>query len=259
MCELYAMSSAVAKNISFSLCEFRRHGGDTGTHVDGWGLAFVDDISTEIYREPKPAALSLKMDHVLQHHKPAHLVISHIRKATQENTQPFSRALHDEKHIFVHNGNLVDIQQNISHNKSKPEGETDSEYAFCYLMEKIELLWQHQVPSLAQRIEVVRDAFNRFSQLGQANFIYTDGDFLFAFANERTQLNGKVESPGLHYLVRDSHSDPMKTKIAGVDMNGTHQDQALLASVPLTDEDWLPLERNQLIVIQSGKVLYSSH
>ena len=264
MCELYAMSSVVTKNISFSLCEFRRHGGDTGTHVDGWGLAFIDDNSTEIYREPKPAALSLKMDHVLQHHKPANLVISHIRKATQgeislKNTQPFSCLLNNKKHVFAHNGDLVDAHQKLILNKHKTEGETDSEHAFCYLMEQIELLWQKQTPTFEQRIEVVKAAFNRFSKLGQANFIFTDGEFLFAFANERTQLNGKIEPPGLHYLVRDIHSNPAKTKIAGIEMNGVNQEQVLLASVPLTDENWLPLQRNQFIVIQSGKVLYSSH
>jgi len=269
MCELYAMSSAVVKNISFSLCEFRRHGGDTDTHVDGWGLVFFDEHSVEMYREPKPAAFSLKMDHVLQHHKPANLVMSHIRKATQgevslKNTQPFSIVLNEKKHVFMHNGNLENIHQQLSLNKYSPQGETDSEYAFCYLMEQMNKLWnqnkgQQRTPTLEQRIDVVQQAFTLFSQFGQANFIYTDGDYHYAFANERTQLNGKIDPPGLHYLARDIHSDPAITKIIGIDMNGVEQEQVLLASVPLTNENWCAFERNQLIVVQSGKFLYSTH
>ena len=267
MCELYAMSSAVAKNISFYLCEFRRHGGDTGIHVDGWGLAFFKAGSVEIFREPEPAALSLKMDHVLQTQKPADTVISHIRKATQgeislQNTQPFSMQLNGRSHIFAHNGNLVNIQQQIPASKYLPEGETDSEYVFCYLMEKLESLWlqgEADIPTLEQRITVIKEAFELFAQFGQANFIYSDCEYLFAFANERTQPNEKIEPPGLHFLSRDIHVDPKRTKISGIEMNGLQQEQVLLASVPLTDENWRAFERNQLIVVKSGKIVYSSH
>ena len=263
MCELYAMSTVSAKSISFSLYEFRRHGGDTGTHCDGWGLAFFDGGSVEIHREPKPAALSLKMDHVLQHQNPSDLIISHIRSATQgkislQNTQPFSMQLYDKNHVFVHNGNLVNVQQQIPLKKYFPKGETDSEHAFCYLMERIKPLWDKRIPTLRQRTDVVQRAFKFFSQLGQANFIYTDGEYLFAFANERTQSSGKIAPPGLHYLARDAHFDPLKTKIAGFDIISSGHEQLLLASVPLTDENWIPLEREQLIVVKSGNIVYSS-
>jgi len=42
MCELFAVSSKVPTNVSFSLEEFSRHGGGTAHHKDGWGLAFYD-------------------------------------------------------------------------------------------------------------------------------------------------------------------------------------------------------------------------
>ncbi len=80
-----------------------------------------------------------------------------------------------------------------------------------------------------------------------SNFIFTDGDFLYAFVNERTQLNGKAGPSGLHFLVRDIHSDLAKTKITGIEMNGIHQEQVFVASMPLTGENWLPLQRNHSI------------
>ncbi|MES9904747.1 MAG: class II glutamine amidotransferase [Sedimenticola sp.] len=40
MCELFAMSSLEPASVSFSMEEFSRHGGLSGPHRDGWGIAF---------------------------------------------------------------------------------------------------------------------------------------------------------------------------------------------------------------------------
>ncbi len=263
MCELYAASSAVAKKISFSLHEFRRHGGITGDHVDGWGLAFYNLGEMIVHRETKPAALSLKMDYVLKNHQPSDTVISHIRKATQgnislENTQPFSMEKGGINHIFAHNGNLENVQENIPTNKYTPKGETDSEYAFCYLMEKLDTLYEKGVPSFEQKVELIKDTFNYFSSLGPANFIYSDGEYVFAFGHIRKQSDGSEGPPGLYYLERDASTDTDKVKIPGMNMVGFRQDQLLLASVPLTDEHWVPFKLNQLVVAKFGRLLYSS-
>jgi len=263
MCELYAASSAVAKKISFSLHEFRRHGGITGDHVDGWGLAFYNMGEMIVHRETKPAALSLKMDFVLKNHQPSDIVISHIRKATQgnislENTQPFSLEKDGTNHIFGHNGNLENVQENIPINKYTPRGETDSEYAFCYLMEKLDTLNEIDSPSLEQKIELIKNTFNFLSSLGPANFIYSDGEYVFAYGHIRKQSDDSEGPPGLYYLERDAKLDTDKVKISGMNMVGFRQDQLLFASVPLTDEKWRPFKMNQLIVAKFGKLLYSS-
>jgi len=264
MCELYAASSAVAKKISFSLHEFRRHGGITGDHVDGWGLAFFNIGDLDIHREAKPAALSPKMDHVLKYHKPSDMVISHIRKATQgkislENTQPFKMDRAGTSHVFVHNGNIDDVQKNVPISKYFPRGQTDSEHVFCYLMEKLDILYQKGLPTLEQKISVIEETFNFITKFGPANFIYTDGEYLYAFANQRKQADGKLNPPGLHYLERDAKIDADKIKIPGLKMKGFRQNQVLLASVPLSDENWIACAKNQLIVVKFGKILYSSH
>ncbi len=264
MCELYAVSSAVAKKISFALHEFRRHGGISADHVDGWGLAFYNVGDLVVHREAEPAASSQKMDYVLKHHRPSDLVISHIRKATQgeislENTQPFKIQRDGVNHVFVHNGNLEDVQKNILISKYTPIGQTDSEHAFCYLMEKLQPLYHNGIPALEQRISVIKETFTFFTRFGPANFIYTDGEYLFAFANQRTQPDGCVSPPGLHYLVRDATTDVDKINIPGLKMTGFCQDQVLFASVPLSDENWKACSKNQLIVVKFGKILYSSH
>ena len=39
MCELLGMSAHHPASITISLNEFARHGGETGPHADGWGVA----------------------------------------------------------------------------------------------------------------------------------------------------------------------------------------------------------------------------
>jgi glutamine amidotransferase len=58
MCELFAMSSRVETSVSFSLHKFSQHGGKTGIHSDGWGLATYKGKTTLVYRETEPAAFS---------------------------------------------------------------------------------------------------------------------------------------------------------------------------------------------------------
>ena len=68
-------------------------------------------------------------------------VIAHIRKATQgkitlENSHPFSRELWGRQWIFAHNGDLHDFQPELA-GRFTPVGNTDSELAFCYLLEQL--------------------------------------------------------------------------------------------------------------------------
>jgi len=261
MCELYGMSSSMPAQIYISLCEFRRHGGDTGDHVDGWGLAYIDGNKPDIYREAGPAAQSLKMDDVLQHHKPTKMLISHIRKATQgdvslSNTQPYTMEFAGHTHIFVHNGNLFDLPINLPLNQFKPQGETDSEYAFCYLMEQLVPLWQDLTPSLDKRLPVIESTFKILTHMGIGNFLYSDGEYLYAFGNERTQEDGIVSPPGLYYLVRDWNNEQDYNTITGITIKGQSQKQIIVASVPLTKEDWQPLAKNQLLVAKDGLLVH---
>jgi predicted glutamine amidotransferase len=68
-------------------------------------------------------------------------VIAHIRKATQgrvalENTHPFVRELWGRYWVFAHNGDLKDFAPRL-HGAFRPVGDTDSERAFCWLMQEL--------------------------------------------------------------------------------------------------------------------------
>lgn len=257
MCELFAMSSRVDTSLSFSLHEFSQHGGKTGIHSDGWGLATYQDKMAQVYKEAEPAAFSQQMRFIQTHPYKTRCAISHIRRATVgekalRNTQPFVRLINGQSHVFAHNGDLAGIENKPILNDCVLEGETDSERAFCYLLSSLKSLWLDGVPSLEDRKRVVSDTFRELAGLGIANFLYSDGDYLFAFANKRNQKSGKVEPPGMYFLNRECCSDKESLKYSGVDISCKPQQVLLFSSVPLTDEDWQPLPACQLLVVKNG-------
>lgn len=260
MCELFAFSSSKPTRARLSLDEFRLHGCAKGPHCDGWGVAFYEGKYAQIYREEKPAAYSELMSFLLNHEIYSCCVISHIRRATQgsislQNTQPFSRESHGVLHVFAHNGNLKDFKESCIFDRYEPIGDTDSEFAFCNLMDSVYSLWNESAPALEQKIDLLSKIFSGWSRLGPANIIYSDGEYLFAFANRRTQLDGNIKPPGLHYLRRDGETHRRVNKLAGIELDGSAQEIMLFASVPLSQEPWCPFKENELIVCKNGQIL----
>ncbi len=267
MCELFAVSSKYPTRVTFSLDEFSSHGGGKGPHSDGWGLAFYQDGDAQIFRETLPAAKSEWMHFLRNHQHESQCVMSHIRSATQggralRNTQPFSREVAGYRHVFCHNGNLVDIQDKIETSHFKPIGETDSEYAFCFLAAEFENLWLkgEGKPGLDKRVALIRSVFARLAELGPANFLYSDGEYLYAHANHRIQESGRCEAPGMYYLCRDCDRDQKARPLTGLELEdggaGARQSLVLFASVPLSSEQWRPFLENQLIVAAHGQIQF---
>lgn len=258
MCELFGLSSKQPTTVQISLAEFARRGGGTGPHIDGWGIAFFRDGDIQLIREPEPSAHSAHLRFIHEQRIPSPLVISHIRRATQgsvclRNTQPFSRELGGRPHIFAHNGDLGDIRarSGLVGCHFRTIGDTDSEHAFCYLMGLMQPLWQHaEPPSLEQRLEVFSHFADTMAEFGAANFIYSDGDYLWAHSHRRRQDNGEESPPGLHLLCRNCHEHEV---LSGVTM-ASDQQAALLASVPLSDEPWQPLPEHTVLAIKDGQV-----
>jgi predicted glutamine amidotransferase len=262
MCELFGISSRNPTTVKFSLSEFARRGGDTGPHIDGWGVAFLRDNDVAIIREPEPSANSALLQFIHERHTPSELVLSHIRKATQgpvslRNTQPFVRELGGRPHIFMHNGDLGDLRQRVSidHSHFRTIGDTDSEHAFCYLLSQMQPLWLAAgTPSLEQRLRVFSRFAAHMSTLGTANFLYSDGDCLFAHSHYRRQDCGELSSPGLYMLERRLHEHDL---MHSVDIEPAQQ-MTLLASKPLSAENWQPLPSRSVLAIQNGCIVVDS-
>lgn len=276
MCELFAMSSRVPATLGFSLERLARHGGDEGPHRDGWGLAFYDGPDCLLLREPHPACQSPLMQFMERQGLRTPMAVSHIRLATfgaraLRNTQPFSRELGGRMHVFAHNGDLpalAGVSAAVAAPTTDPLvcpfstgrrfcpiGDSDSERAFCGLLERLAALWDAAagtVPALSARLALLGDYACMLRRLGSANFIYADGDALFVHADRRTQPDGQLRAPGLYLLQRCCWRAAPELAAAGVRLKSIRQDVALVASVPLTDERWQPLGEGELIALRQG-------
>jgi len=257
MCELFGISSKHPTTVQTSLSEFAQRGGNTGPHIDGWGVGFLRDGDFLLIRESEPSHASEHLRFIHDRQIQSSLVVSHIRKATQgsvclRNTQPFLRELGGKPHLFAHNGDLgpISLRTEFSLRQFRPIGESDSEFAFCVLLGMMQPLWQEDTPpSLQLRLETFCEFVTRMAALGAANFLYSDGDYLFVHAHRRRHDDGEIRAPGLYLLNRvwhehesdgDGHTDRLVT---------------LLASVPLSDEDWQPIPEHTVLVVRNGHVV----
>jgi len=263
MCELFAMSARHPGTVSLSLEEFSRHGGLSGSHKDGWGIAWYDEKDVRLVKETYPAALSACVRFIQTNPFSSDLVMSHIRKATHgsvasRNCQPFVRELGGVWHCFAHNGDLPDISQDrrFGSEQFRPIGETDSELAFCALMETMKPLWSlTSLPSLGGRKQVIAQFAAILRELGPANFLYCDGDALFAHADRRHQNDGSIRAPGMWRLARRC---PAGGELAAeglrIASEGGEQEVLLVASVPLTREEWVPLAEGEILIARQGRI-----
>jgi predicted glutamine amidotransferase len=262
MCELFGLSSHLPTRATFSLKTFAARGGLGGHSIDGWGLAAYDGHDVRLYKEPEPAGNSAWLEFIQSRRLPAHLLISHIRHATRgsltlANTQPFVRELGGRTHVFAHNGRLDGIDEaflNLT-GRFSPLGDTDSEIAFCLLLEAMAVVWRDSNPPPPDaRLAVVAEFAAKMRSLGPANFLYSDGELIFAHGDRRIQSSGLIAPPGLWCLRRDCSVDPEALMPAGVTIESSQaaQQLTLFASVPLSGEPWRPLAEGEIVVVADG-------
>ena len=264
MCELFGVSSSEPVRVTYSLHAFAEHGGLLHPNKSGWGIIYHEGKDALLIKEPEPASDSPWVRFIERQPLASTCVIAHVRYASVgapnfANTHPFMRELGGRAHFFAHNGGLEDIWKKLPLQTTAyvPIGETDSEYAFCFLLERLAELWRgaSDPPALADRLAIVGEAAEKFRQLGTANFLYSDGDVLFAHAHKRrwddgSGVFGEARQPGLSLATRRGLS------VKGLKVEAPHTNTNVLyvASVPLTDDGWTPLSEGTLLALQDGEV-----
>ena len=265
MCELLAMSSRRPTRLTFSLETLAAHGAATGRNRDGWGAAFYQDNDVAIFREPTAAGDSALIRFIEKRGPSTTLAMSHIRRATRgevalANTQPFARELAGRMHVFAHNGNLPGIEQsgNLAFDCYQPIGTTDSEHAFCALLERISILWDSTsaVPTVEKRLSGVTQFAAELREIGPANFLYTDGDTLFAHGHRRIQAStGKVAPPGLWLLPCRCGINDEPLYASGLTLGPGFEEGMLIASVALTGGNWRPFAEGEVVAVSAGQIV----
>lgn len=264
MCELLAMSTRHAAHLSVSLEALASRSGLASGTRDGWGAAYFQGRDVALFREPIAASDS-SLVRWLGHSGPSTtLAIAHIRRATLgmvalSNTQPFARELAGRAHVFAHNGHLPGIAQSqaLAFDRYRPIGDTDSEHAFCALLERMHGLWRRAQapPSVLQRWAVVTQFAADLRRLGPANFLYADAEVLFAHGHRRIHRDsGRIEPPGLFRLSQSQACGMAQQAPDGqrAPVAPAGQAMALIASVPLGSGEWQPFAEGEVVVVSAG-------
>lgn len=161
-------------------------------------------------------------------------------------------------HVFAHNGNLKGFKDaaGLKLSRCLPVGDTDSEWAFCALLDRMTDLWSGTagVPDLNERLARIARFAESLRPLGPANFLYGDGDALFAHGHKRKQANGELAPPGLCVLGRRCAPEGDDVAVDGLTLEAGEQEVALVASVPLTNEPWRPLAEGEVVALRNGQV-----
>ncbi|WP_255849684.1 class II glutamine amidotransferase [Stutzerimonas kunmingensis] len=261
MCELLAMSSRLPTRLTRSLTALAAHAGGISRNRDGWGIAYYQGRDVALFKEASAASDS-PLVRLLETQGPSTtLIIAHIRHATQgaislANTAPFARELTGRMRVFAHNGNLHGLSQAPAFHSEdfQPVGDSDSEQAFCALLARMKALESRTagLPTLSERLALIGEFAAELRSLGPANFLYGDGDALFAHADRRLNPGtGLVEAPGL-YRWQCPLPHALVQPDTGVELG--EQRVTFLASVPLTDEGWSPMAEGEIVALRNGEV-----
>ena len=250
MCQLLGMNCNVPTDVMFSFAGFAERGGRTDHHGDGWGIAFFEDKGLRHFVDHQSACVSPVAELIRQYPIKSRNVISHIRKATQgevtlENCHPFVRELWGRYWVFAHNGDLKDYAPRL-HGSFRPVGHTDSERAFCWLLQ--ELAKSHaSVPSIAELTLTLRELVPQISQHGTFNFLLSNGEALWAHAS--TKLFHVVrQHPFGSATLRD---EDLSVNFAEHAAPGDRV--AVVVTAPLTsDELWTAFAPGELRVFVDG-------
>jgi glutamine amidotransferase len=232
---------------------FRGLASRADEHKDGFGIAFFEGRGLRHFVDHHSARRSPLAELVKSYPIQSDNVIAHIRKATQgqvalENTHPFQRELWGRYWAFAHNGNLKDFQPRL-HAAFRPVGQTDSERAFCWLMQ--ELAKAHaDVPSVEELTRTLAELMPQIAAHGTFNMLLTNGEAMWAHC-----------STHLHYTLRSFPfgSAVLQDEDLTVDFGSqtlASDRVALIATQPLTrDETWTPFGSGELLVFRQGALL----
>jgi predicted glutamine amidotransferase len=258
MCQLLGMNSYLPASLNVSFTGFTRRGGETDHHSDGWGVTFFESNSATPGRGvrhfvDKTSAIHSPIAHMLKSYPiKSHNVVAHVRKATVgdvslENCHPFVRELWGRYWVFAHNGDLKNFEPHL-HGSFHPVGTTDSERAFCWLLQ--ELNKSHVgVPSIDELNRTLQELIPFIARHGTFNFLLSNGQALWAHASTK-----------LCYLTRRYPFGEVVLKDAELrinldELNGPDDRLTLVVTEPLTtNEPWVPMSRGTLISLIDGQL-----
>ena len=248
MCQLLALNANTPTDVMFSFTGFSTRAQE---HKDGFGVAFFEGSGVRLFVDAQSARVSPVAEIVRRYPIKSTNILAHIRKATQGrvalvNTHPFQRELWGRYWVFAHNGDLKDYAPRL-HASFRPVGDTDSERAFCWLMQ--ELAKAHAaVPSIDELSRTLAELLPLPAAYGTFNVLLSNGQALWAHASTSLYWLERRHPFGAARLA----DEDLSVDFAG--LTAPNDRAAIVATQPLTcDEAWQPFAPGELRVFVRGE------
>lgn len=228
MCEIFGVSSYSEIEVNAYLKTFYSH---SDCHPHGWGLACITREGALVEKESIKALDSNYLRERLSQPINAKLLLAHIRYATignveYKNCHPFTgRDNTGRRWTLIHNGTIFDYAPLNRYVKTQ-RGDTDSERIFLYLMDRLNEAQRKKGARLpfAERFALFDSIICDMAQGNKLNLLFSDGKYLYAHTNCKGTL---------HYCSREGFT--------------------LLATRPVSEDNWKPLPFTRLLAFHKGK------
>ena len=150
--------------------------------------------------------------------------------------------------LVAHNGDLKDFAPRL-HGSFKPVGNTDSERAFCWIMQ--ELAKSHaDVPSVRELTLTLRELAAQIAPHGTFNFMLSNGQALWAHAST-SLFYVERRHPFTHATLSD---EDLSVNFA--EHTSPTDRVAVVVTAPLTtNENWTAFAPGELKVFEDGALV----
>jgi glutamine amidotransferase len=258
MCALMGLAFAKPISADFSIREFAVFSED---NADGWGLAWYPDRALTIVKEPVQWRAS-PHTHFLQNYPRlrSRIYVAHVRhrttggEPTHADTHPFARELNGREYCFAHNGTIEKHREVLPLERFHPVGGTDSERLFCHLLDELARQPKNALDDRAgwAWLHAKLRALNTF---GKINCLLTDGDKLFVYHDAGGWKGLAYRQVYIRGHGTQHFEDPqIRLDLEGEPLNHGY----VIASKPLTPSGWTSFKAGELIVLEGGKLRFSS-
>jgi len=257
MCEILALNFNQAVTPTFSFDNFMVR---SARQPHGWGMAWYNGPDAQIVKAPEQASLSSTARWLQQSQNvKSDIILSHLRYATHgelktENTHPFDKQFGRKRWTFMHNGTLNNYKRGLKLKHFFPLGATDSEHAFCFLLDRIRIE-RKALGGVMPSFDFIEDILHQINAYGHFNAVFSDSESLYVF-RDRNGYNGlhiaRRQWPFGTITLTDAH-----TRIDMSTLKKTETHGFIIASHAQTKgEEWTPLEPGKLIVFRGGQMIW---
>lgn len=257
MCELMGMCFEKSVGAEVSIREFALRDHE---NADGWGLAWYHDGSLTLVKEPLSWRKSEYARFLVSYEMlRSHIFIGHVRHATvggppkHSDTHPFSRELSGRHYCFAHNGTVANAKTALPLDRFHPIGDTDSEHIFCYVLDALAERQRHLESEDDWRW--LHAQLQMLNEMGKLNCLLSDGRRLFCYHD----MNG---FKGLHIhgaALDDDTERHLDDEGVSLELESdTPSRGVVIATRPLNDSPWHSFRKGELLVVEAGRLVYSS-